>query len=64
MYYQLGNIRFEGLKGLTGYDVTEGARFGEIQTIGGKAKLQKVGDELTSITLEARLHNGFSGANR
>lgn len=63
MYFQLGNIRFEGLKGLTGYDVTEAARFGEIATFGGKARLHKTGDELTTINIEARFHRGFSGAS-
>lgn len=63
MYYQLGNVRFEGLKGLTGYDVTEAARYGEIAVFGGKSRLQKTGDELTTINIEARFHVGFTGVS-
>lgn len=63
MYAQLGNIRFEQSKGFTRYEPTEAARYGEIPLVGGKARLQKTGDELTSITLEVRLHRGFTGAD-
>jgi phage protein U len=63
MYGQLGNIKFEGSKGFTDYQITEGARYGEIPIINGKARLQKTGDELTAITLEIRFHKGFTGAD-
>jgi phage protein U len=63
MYAQLGNIKFEQSKGFTRYEPTEAARYGEIPLVGGKARLQKTGDELTAITLEVRLHRGFSGTD-
>lgn len=63
MYAQLGNIKFEQSKGFTRYEATEAARYGEIPLVGGKARLQKTGDELTAITLEVRFHRGFTGAD-
>lgn len=63
MYYQLGNIRFENSKGIIRYEPTESARYAEIPLVGGKAILQKTGDELSIITLEARFHRGFTGAD-
>lgn len=63
MYAQLGNIVFEKQKGFTRLETTEAPRFAEIPLAGGKARLQKTGDELTTVNIEARLHTGFTSGS-
>jgi phage protein U len=63
MFAQLGNIQFTGAKTPIRYEPVEAARYAEIPLVDGKARLQKTGDELTTISLEVRLHRGFTGAD-
>lgn len=60
MYAQLGNIRFEGLKGFLSIARTRAARYAEMDRLDGKARLQRTGDELETLSFELRLHRGFS----
>lgn len=61
MYASLGNIRFEKSKGFLEFNPTEGAVYAKIDLIGGKARLQKTGDELKGVEIRVRLHRGFTG---
>jgi len=60
MYAQLGNIRFEGLKGFLSIARTRAARYAEMDRLDGKARLQRTGDELETLSFDLRLHQGFS----
>lgn len=60
MYCQLGDIVFDGLKGIESWSV-EGndASYGEHALIDGKPRLQKTGDALEELSLSFRLHARF-----
>jgi len=60
MYCQLGDILFEGLKGIEAWSVDGNeASYGEHALIDGKPRLQKTGDTLQELTLNFRLHAKF-----
>lgn len=61
MYGQIGAVRFEGLKGFLSFQQSLSGRLAEMPIIGGKPRLQKVGDDLETIQLSIRLHRGFFG---
>ena len=56
MYAQLGDIRFEGLKGFNSWERTQGADLAEMQRIGGKPRLQRTSTPLDTIRLTIRLN--------
>lgn len=59
MYAQLGDIVFEGLKGLTGYRGKFTQTIAQHALIDGKPKLQKTGDALDELTLDMTFHRKF-----
>lgn len=59
MYAQLGNIRFEGLKGFLSFRRTRTAKYAEMPRLDGKALIQRTGDELETISIDVRLHSAF-----
>jgi len=60
MYAQLGNIRFEGLKGFSSLEESFGVNYVEHERINGKPRLQAVGDVLDTITFDMFLHADFT----
>lgn len=60
MYAQLGNIRFEGLKGFSSFSHDRGVNYAQHELINGKPKLQAVGDNLDSIIFDMYLHSEFT----
>lgn len=60
MYAQLGNIRFEGLKGFSSFEETFGVNYAQHDRINGKPRLQAVGDVLDTISFEMYLHKEFT----
>jgi len=60
MYAQLGNIRFEGLKGFSNFSHERGVNYAQHELINGKPKLQSVGDNLDSISFGMYLHSEFT----
>ena len=59
MYAQLGNIRFEGLKGFLSFRRTRAAKYAEMPRMDGKPRLQRTGDELETVAFDLRLHSAF-----
>lgn len=59
MYAQLGNIRFEGLKGFSRFERTRETVYAEIPMIGSKPRLQKTGEKLQEISLGIMFHADF-----
>lgn len=59
MYAQLGDIVFEGLKGLTGLRTRKTSSLAQHAVIDGKPKLQKTGDNLDEVSLEMTFHSSF-----
>jgi len=60
MYAQLGNIRFEGLKGFSNFSHERGVNYAQHELINGKPRLQAVGDNLDSISFGMYLHSEFT----
>ena len=60
MYAQLGNIRFEGLRGFTSLGREREATFSEIPLLDGKARLQRTGSALVIIAFDMLLRREFS----
>lgn len=60
MYAQLGNIKFEGLRGFTGQRRDREITFAELPLLDGKARLQRTGSALETLGLELLLHIGFT----
>ena len=60
MYAQLGNIRFEGLKGFSNFSHERGVNYAQHELINGKPRLQSVGDNLDSISFGMYLHSQFT----
>lgn len=60
MYAQLGNIRFEGLKGFTDFSHDRGVNYAQHELINGKPRLQAVGDNLDLISFGMYLHSEFT----
>lgn len=59
MYAQLGSIKFEGLKGFTGYRAKHAQAIAQHALMDGKPKLQKTGDALDELQLDITLHKSF-----
>jgi len=60
MYAQLGNIRFEGLKGFSSFSHTVAVAYAQHARINGKSRLEATGDELDAISIEILLHANFT----
>lgn len=60
MYAQLGNIRFEGLKGFSSFSHERGVNYAVHERINGKPRLQAVGDNLDTISFDMYLHSEFT----
>lgn len=60
MYAQLGNIRFEGLKGFSAFSHDRGVNYAQHELINGKPRLQAVGDNLDNISFSMYLHSEFT----
>ena len=60
MYAQLGNIRFEGLKGFSNFSHERGVNYAQHELINGKPRLQAVGDNLDTISFGMYLHSQFT----
>ena len=60
MYAQLGNIRFEGLKGFYNFSHERSVNYAQHELINGKPRLQAVGDNLDSISFGMYLHSEFT----
>jgi len=60
MYAQLGNIRFEGLKGFSNFSHERGVNYAQHELINGKPRLQSVGDNLDYISFGMYLHSQFT----
>ena len=60
MYAQLGNIRFEGLKGFSSFVHERGVNYAQHELINGKPILQAVGDNLDTISFSMYLHSEFT----
>jgi phage protein U len=60
MYAQLGNIRFEGLRGFTSLGREREATFAELPLLDGKARLQRLGSALDAIKFDMLLRREFT----
>lgn len=60
MYAQLGNIRFEGLRGFTAQARDREALFAELPLLDGKPRLQRTGSGLDAIRVEMLLRREFT----
>jgi len=60
MYAQLGNIRFEGLKGFSSFSETIAATYAQHARINRKARLEATGNELDAISIEMYFHANFT----
>jgi len=60
MYAQLGNIRFEGLKGFSNFSHERGVNYAQHELINGKPRLQAVGENLDLISFGMYLHSEFT----
>lgn len=60
MYAQLGNIRFEGLRGFSNFSHERGVNYAQHELINGKPRLQAVGDNLDTISFGMYLHSEFT----
>lgn len=59
MYAQLGDIIFEGLKGITAWRAKSAQVLAQHAVIDGKPRLQKTGDALDELTLDMTFHRVF-----
>jgi len=59
MYAYLGKIKFEGLKSFTSFSRERETVYAEINQIGTKPEIQKTGEKLTKVPIEARFHFEF-----
>lgn len=59
MYAQLGEIKFELLRGFSSYEDEKSSNYAELPLIDGKPKLQRVGENLQEVTLGMSFHAGF-----
>lgn len=59
MYAQLGDIIFEGLKGLTGMRGKFAQKIAQHELIDSKPKLQKTGDALDELAIDMTFHRKF-----
>jgi len=64
MYGQLGNIKFEGLKGFSSLSESSATNYAEIGRVNRKPSLQRVGERLRAISLSILLHADFSDVER
>lgn len=60
MYAQLGNIRFEGLKGFTSLEESFGVNYVQHELIKNKPRLERTGDVLDTISFSMVLHSQFT----
>ena len=60
MYAQLGNIRFEQLKGFSSLEETFGVNYAQHERISGKPRLEAIGDLLDTISFSMYLHSDFT----
>lgn len=60
MYAQLGNVRFEGLRGFTSLHRDREATFAEMPLMDGKARLQRLGSALDSIGFDMVFRREFT----
>ena len=60
MYAQLGNIRFEGLKGFSSLEESFGVNYAQHERIKGKPRLEYVGDILDTLSFDMYLHSQFT----
>lgn len=60
MYAQLGSIRFEALKGFSGFTDSRATNYAEIARVNRKPNLQRVGEQLQAISISILLHADFS----
>lgn len=58
--YQLGDIQFEGLKGLDSLRKSREAVYAELPLMGGKPRLQRTGTALQQVTVSIALHAAFT----
>ncbi len=56
MYAMLGEVRFELLQSFTEFEETHGADYAKHEVLGGRPRLQAVGNELTKIRFGLKLH--------
>lgn len=60
MYAQLGNIRFEGLKGFTSLEETFAMNYAQHERINNKPRLEATGEALDVISFDMYLHSEFT----
>lgn len=60
MYAQLGNIKFEGVKGFTAFSETFGVNYAQHERIQGKPRLESVGEVLDTISFTMYFHSSFT----
>jgi phage protein U len=60
MYAQLGIIRFEGLRGFSSLEQSYGVNYVQHERIGGKPRLEAVGDVLDTLSFDMYLHSSFT----
>ncbi len=60
MYAQLGNIRFEGSRGFTSLEESFGVNYAQHERIRSKPRLERVGDNLDTISFDMYLHSQFT----
>lgn len=60
MYAQLGNIRFEGLKGFSSFEQSFGVNYAQHELINRKPKLEATGENLDTINFDMYLHSDFT----
>lgn len=58
--YQLGDIQFEGLRGLDSLRKSREAVYAELPLMGGKPRLQRTGTALQQVTVSIALHAAFT----
>lgn len=58
--YQLGDIKFEGIRGLDSLKKTREAVYAELPLIGGKSRLQRTGTALQTLSIGISLHAAFT----
>lgn len=60
MYAQLGNIRFEGVKGFTSLEESFGVNYVQHERIKGKPRLEFTGGILDTVSFGMNLHSSFT----
>lgn len=60
MYAQLGNIKFEGLKGFVSLEESFGVNYAQHELIKNKPRLERTGDVLDTISFDMVLHSTFT----